>query len=110
MVSATLALGTRAPTRGNRDMAKSTRPRKPCWQSVSWHAARRQWNKFKGGTTYYLGRAGVNRRDRQANDEALAEWEKLQADAEQRTERERLDRIREEHTEALPAIKAAWLD
>lgn len=84
--------------------------KKPYWQKLSWHNARKQWKKFRNGKYYYLGESGVNRSDRQAHDVALAEWRRILGKVDKDEERERLDQIREEHEEALPAVEACWMD
>lgn len=62
-------------------MPKTTRPK---WQSLSWHAARSQWKKFKAGRTYYLGQAGVSR-TRKTHDLAVREWSDITAQLEAAT-------------------------
>jgi integrase len=52
------------------------RTKRPKWQSLSWHAARDQWKKYRDGRTYYLGEAGVSR-TRQTHDHALREWSEI---------------------------------
>lgn len=59
-----------------------TRPTRLHWQKLTYHKARRQWRKFKDGRYYYLGRSGVNKTDRQAHDEAWAEWEQISSELE----------------------------
>ncbi len=75
-------------------MATRTRT-KPSWQKLSWHDARKQWKKYKGGKTYYLGQSGVRRYDRLAHDEALAEWKQVleQFQAPQKLRDEKVNRI-----------------
>lgn len=50
--------------------------KRPQWQSLTWHAARSQWKKYRLGRTYYLGSAGVTR-TRTSHDRALREWIKI---------------------------------
>jgi integrase len=88
---------------------------------LTYHKARRQWRKKRkidGKDRYfYLGRSGVNKTDREAYEEALRDWERIegqlvtrQAKQDQQAERNRLDKIRDEHADALEAVEGARQD
>lgn len=74
---------------------------------LTYFAARRRWKKKHRGKVYYVGPVGVTKGDHAAYREALKEWGEIEAGLSKQAERDELNRVRDEHADALLAVDAA---